>query len=314
MKHTDSRTVSLGAIVTRLACAAGLALAASAVRGEPAAPSHPPLKERWFFSCGYGCNTQDIAKIKSLVDTAAAHGLNGMVLSSFSFDAVTRWKEQDVARLKKLAAYCAQKKVELIPCGFSVGYGGGALGHDRSFAAALPATLALTARGGKLVPAEGTNLLSNGDFEAHAGDRFKGYAFHDGPGKVSFADTVAASGKTSIRFENFGADEHGHGRIMQKVAVRPGRAYRFTFKIKTLDLQPVRALQAEVLANGRCLAEAHPDVKPTQDWSEWSLEFINAEEKEVLVYAGIWGGKSGTFWLDDFTFCEIGRASCRERV
>lgn len=273
----------------------------------PAAAAHAQLKERWFFVCGYGSNTQDVETIKSLVDTGAAHGLNGMVLSSFPFDAVTRWKEQDVARLREIAARCAEKNVELIPAGFSVGYGGGALGYDRNFAAALPATLALTAQHGKLVPAPGTNLLANGDLEAHDGDRFKGFAFHDAPGRVSFADaTAAASGKAAIRFENFGADPHGHGRIMQKVAVRPGRAYRFTFKLKTQELQPVGGLQAEVLANGRCLAEAHPNVRPTQDWSEWSLEFINADEREVAVYVGIWGGKSGRFWLDDFRFFEGG--------
>jgi hypothetical protein len=293
--------------VSRLACAAGLLLSACTARSQEAPDrAGRALKNRWFFACGYGCTREGVEALKALVDTGAAHGLNGMVLSSFSLDTVTRWKETEVALLRELAAHCEAKRVELIPCGFSVGYGGGALGHDRSFAAALPVTLALTARSGKLVPAPGANLLANGDLEAHDGDRFARFAFHDEPGKVSFADPQAASGKASIRFEGFGASPHGHGRIMQKVAVRPGRAYRLTFKIRTRDLVPTSGLKAMVLAKGRSLAEAQPGVQATQEWCERSLDFINSDEKEVSVYAGIWEGRSGAFWLDDVRFFECG--------
>lgn len=288
-----------------LGFAGGLLLAPAASRGDPAVDR---LSERWFFACGYGCNRADVTAVESLVDTAASHGLNGMVLS-FPFDSITRWNAQEVELLKELAGHCAEKRVELIPMGLSVGYGGGALGFDRNFAAALPASLALTAQDGKLVPARSADLLKNGDLEEHAGDRFAGYAFHDKPGAVSFADAHAASGKTSIRFEGFGADPHGHGRIMQKIAVKPGRAYRFTFKLKTQDLQPVSGLQAQVLANGDSVASLSPHAQTTQDWTEYALDYINKNETNVAVYAGIWGGKTGTFWLDDLKFFAFGDLS-----
>lgn len=272
-------------------------------------PADMRLKYRWFFSFGYGRNREDVEKIKSLIDIGAAHGLNGMVLSSFGLDSITRWNENDISLLKEIADYCVEKGIELIPTGFSVGYGGGALGHDRSFAAALPAAISLKVEGGKIVPAAAENLLENGDLEEHADDRFEGYAFTDQPGEVSFADTLAVSGKSSIRFENFGANEHGHGRIMQKVAVAPGRTYRFSFKIKTRDLEPVSGLKAMVHAEGRSLASLSLTVKPTQDWTDVTLDYINASEEEVGLYAGIWGGKSGKFWLDDLRFYEYGTLS-----
>lgn len=262
------------------------------------------LHQRWFFSFGYGRRRTDVDQIKSLVDTGAAHGLNGMVLSSFGLDSITRWYEQDTALLQEIHAHCRQRNVELIPTGFSVGYGGGALGHDRNFAAALPTSIMLEARGGKLRPVFGDNLLKNGDLEAHTHGRFSGFSFHDQPGTITFVDTVAAAGKTSIRFQNLEANAHGHGRIMQVVAVKPQRPYRFSFKIKTRDLQPIGGIKAMVLRESGTLATLNPTLKSTQSWTEVSLDFLNHSETEVKVYAGIWGGEMGTFWLDDLRFCE----------
>jgi len=267
------------------------------------------LENRWFFSFGYGRNRKDVEKIKSLIDVAAGRGLNGMVLSSFGLDSVTRWKEKDVALLKEVAEYCDRKNIELIPTGFSAGYGGGALGHNRSFAAGLPTTLALSVRNGRLVVDSSRNLLVNGDLEAHKSNRFKGYGFHDKPGVVSFADSRSASGKSSIRFEGFGKFQHGHGRINQKIAVAPRRTYRLTFKIRTDGLKPVSGLKAMVYSEGESLASIQPNVKPTQDWTRISLEYINTDRKAVVIYIGIWGGKSGKFWVDDIRFSQSGDLS-----
>jgi hypothetical protein len=282
----------------------------SACLGQPLkSNAQEPLKDRWFFSFGYGRNAADVKKIKSLIDIGAAHGLNGMVLSSFGLDSITRWKERDIALLKEVAAYCEEKQIELIPTGFSVGYGGGALGHDRNFAAALPTRISLTVKEGKIIPITTTNMLKNGDLEQHSNQRFAGFAFHDQPGEVSFPDTVAASGKSAIRFTHFGQFEHGHGRIMQTVAVRPGHSYRFSFKLKTQALEPISGLNAMVMANGRSLANVRPRLNTTQDWTEVILDYINKDETEIKIYTGIWQGTAGTFWIDDLRFYEYGSLS-----
>jgi hypothetical protein len=263
------------------------------------------LASRWFFAFGHQRNQQGAEQIKALIDIAAAHGLNGMVLSSFGLDSVSRWSETDIALLKELVHYSAQRRIEVIPTGFSVGYGGGALGHDINFAAALPTILSLKAQGGKIIPDTSMNLLRNGDLEAHDNHVFAGYAFHDQPGQISFADSTNATvGKSSIRFEGFGATPHGHGRIMQRVTVQSDRSYHFRFQLKTQDLHPVTGIKAVILRDGREVASVHPGVKSTQDWTEVTLDFISTTGGEVGVYAGIWGGESGKFWLDDFQFSE----------
>ena len=311
------REVALVGLTAATAIVCLLAWAAPpAQAGRRGMPEGAMLQRRWFFCFGYGRNRQDVDEIKSLIRTAADHGLNGMVLSSFGLDGITLWSEKDFALLREVQDVCREEGIELVPTGFSVGYGGAALGHDPNFAAALPVSIRLEARGGKAVPVAGGDLLINGDLEQHEGGRFLGYAFHDRPGEISFVDTaVASSGGTSVRFENFGASEYGHGRIMQKVAVEPGRSYRFTLKIKTQGLDPVSAVQALALSEGSTLASVRPTLQPTQDWTEVALDFITTGETEVNVYAGVWEGRSGRFWLDDLQvreYCSLADIVRRE--
>ena len=265
------------------------------------------LSRKWFFCFGYQRTRADVDTIKSLVETAAAHGLNGMVLSSFGLDRVTSWTSEDVALLREVDALCREKGVELIPTGFSVGYGS-ALWHDRNFAAALPVSMSVVARSGRLVTAtSGQNLIKNGDLEEHKDGRFAQYRFHDRPGDVTFVDAEATGdGTACIRFENLAVTEPGHGRIMQEVALKPGCAYRLSVRIKTRDLAPVAGLKLLVLKQQGQLTSKPIAVESTQDWTETAVEFLNFAATGVRVYAGIWGGKSGTFWLDDFQLREHG--------
>ena len=158
----------------------------------------------------------------------------------------------------------------------------------------------------RLVP-DGSAKMANPSFEEVWKNRFKGYAFHDQPGVVSFADTtVKHSGKTSLRMENFTANPHGHGRVMQEIRVRPHRCYRVSLWVKTEDLRPVRAFQIMALANGRDLAPRQFEVRSTADWQKLSMLVNSLDFDSIMLYAGVWGGKSGRFWLDDFSIEEVG--------
>lgn len=131
------------------ACFGALLLCACALAapGQDAAQ----LPYRWVFSFGYGRNRRDVDRIKGLIDTAAAHGLNGMVLFSFGLDRVTPWRDKDIALLKEIAAHCDRKGIELIPTGCSLGYSGDARGqrHPRRLLSRRDAGLVV---GGVLLP------------------------------------------------------------------------------------------------------------------------------------------------------------------
>ena len=153
------RGLTLVVLAAVLAGACLLAVAASAGEATLARPGAVP-ERRWFFSFGYLRNRADVETIKSLIRTAADHGLNGIVLSSFGFDAITTWTEEDHAFLREIDALCKEKGIELIPTGFSAGYGGRAPGHDPNWAAALPETITLQAAGGQARPVSARDSLA----------------------------------------------------------------------------------------------------------------------------------------------------------
>jgi Carbohydrate binding domain len=272
---------------------------------QPQLKASKQLPNRWVFCFGYGRRSSNIPLIKEIVDTSSKTGLNGIILSSWGFDSITRWSRKDLELLRQVQAFCAAGQIELIPTGFSAGYGGGALGYNRSFSAALPVTVNLIVRKNRVIPVAGKNLFLNGNLEQYKRNRFSNFRFHDNPGNISFVDQkVFGSGKTSIRFENFGSGKHGHGRIMQEVKVQPGKSYRFSLKVKTRELKPASAFKLLVLADGKTVASLQPGLKSTGDWTEIELEILDAKKAQLKFYAGVWGGKSGAFWLDDFQLRE----------
>ena len=149
--------------------------------------------------------------------------------------------------------------------------------------------------------------LVNGGFEEFTRNQFNGFRFHDQPGEISFVDTeVKHGGEASLRLENFTANPHGHGRVMQEVRVQPHRCYRISVWVKTEGLEPADAFKIQVLAGNRTLAPRDFDVPPTGDWRKLTMLFNSLDFETVRLYAGVWGGQAGKFWLDDWTLEEVG--------
>jgi len=264
---------------------------------------------RWVYVSRSLRSDSDVTDIRSIVTTASEHGLNGMVLAA-GLDRLDLQPADYLRRLDQVKQICKQHGMEIIPIVFSAGYGGSVLAYDRNLAAGIPVTDALfvVENGrGHLAPDPSVNI-ANGGFEQHTGNRFAGYAFHDKPGEVSFADEqVARSGKASLRFENFGKYEHGHARVMQEVAVRPHRRYRLSCWVKTEQLEPADRFGMLVLSSdGRNLAPWDPGVPSTAEWRQVVMGFNSLSYDKVRIYAGAWGGKSGRFWLDDLQIDEVG--------
>ena len=199
---------------------------------------------------------QTLSRSTSFLNRRARHGINGAVLSA-GLDALSRRSPDYFRRLGEVEKTCNRLKLELIPAIFSVGYGSPALGFNRMLAEGIPvidAPFLVKGSQARLVP-DASVKLANPSFEEVSGNRFKGYNFHDQPGEISFADTaIKHSGNTSLRMENFSANPHGHGRVMQEIHVRPHRCYRMSVWVKTEDLQPAGAFRMLALANGRELA------------------------------------------------------------
>lgn len=264
---------------------------------------------RWVYVSRSLHRDSDVADIKGIVKTASEHGLNGMVLAA-GLDRLDRQPQHYFARLEQVKHICRQYNIEIIPLIFSVGYGGSVLAQDRNLAAGIPVMDALfVVENGQahLLPEPAVNVL-NSDFEKYDGNRFTGYRFHDRPGEVSFVDkSFFRSGKASLRFENFGKYEHGHARVMQELKVWPHRCYRLSCWVKTEQLEPKGSFRLSVLSpDGRNLAPYDPGVPSKTDWRKVVMGFNSLNYDSVRVYAGVWGGKSGRFWIDDIKVEEVG--------
>jgi hypothetical protein len=272
---------------------------------------------RWVYCTRSLRSDAEVDQIREILRTAAAHGINGMVLSA-GLDRLERQKPDYIERIRKVKAICDELHIELIPQIFSAGYGSGVLAFDRNLAEGLPVSGApfVVHNGEARVEPDAAVRIANGGFEESRENRVPGYALVEQPGTIAFVDTkVFHGGTASLRLENFTANEHGHGRVMQQVQVKPHRLYRFTCWVKTDALTPSRAFRIQVLAKdgGRTIAPVDLDVPATSDWRQVTLGFNSLGAESVRIYTGVWGAKSGRFWLDDLRIEEMGPANVLRR-
>lgn len=290
-----------------LVCLCGLAFRSGAAQ---------PYADRfvWIFGWGLG-KDNDVAEITRVLESAGQHGFNGAVMSP-GLDSLCQQSADYFRRLGEVKQACEKNRLELIPALFSIGYGGGVLAHDRNLAEGLPVEGApFVAQAGEahFVPSQSVQII-NGGFEEHTGNAFKGFDFLDQPGEISFVDTeVKHGGKASVRLEHFTANPHGHGRVMQTVKVLPRRCYRLTLWVKTEGLQPANAFRVMALAENRELAPREFSLTPTGDWRKLTMLFNSLNYEQVRLYAGLWGGKLGKVWLDDWNLEEVGPVNVLRR-
>ena len=261
----------------------------------------------WIFGWSLAKDS-DVAEISEVLDTAARHGIIGAVVS-FGLDTLCKKSPDYFRRLEEVRLACERNHIELIPAVFSVGYGGSVLAHNQNLAEGVPVEDAVFVAGkgeARFLPDASVRLV-NGGFEKFTRQRLDGLNLQDQPDEVSFVDTqVVHSGKASLRLENFTSNPHGHGRMMQEVRVVPHRSYRVSVWVKTDGLVPPDAFRVQALAGSRALAPRTFDLPPTGDWRKLTLLFNSRNFSSVRLYAGLWGGKKGRVWLDDWTIEEAG--------
>jgi hypothetical protein len=268
-----------------------------------------PYEDRFVWIFGWNLSRDsDVKEIARIFETAGKHGLNGAVVS-FGLDTLCKRSPDYFRRLDQIRDAAKRNRLELIPAIFSVGYGGSVLSHDRQLAEGLSVEDALfQVKGGEArLLADDSVRFVNGGFEQFSRNQFQGFRFHDQPGEISFPDTETKhGGTTSLRMENFAVNPHGHGRVMQEVRVQPQRCYRVSVWLKTEGLEPAGAFKIQVLAGSRTLAPHDFSVSASGDWRKLTMLFNSLEFEQVRLYAGVWGGRAGRFWLDDFTLEEVG--------
>jgi len=272
------------------------------------------LPYRWVYLSTNLLPDENLPQAEALMRRAAKDGYTGIVLADYKFNILDRMDDRYFQHVAAIKALAKELKLELIPCVFPIGYSDGLLQHDPNLIEAMPVKDSVFAvQGGKadLVP-DPDAAIKNGGFEEAQGEKATGWDLQDSPGIGSFIDRqITHSGSASLRLENIGqADpQYGHGRIAQKVILKPFRYYRLSFWMKTCGFDTPGDVNVAILPpdpTERSLAYPGLGVKSDQDWTLHQALFNSQNNREAMLYIGVWGGKHGALWIDDVKLEEIG--------
>ncbi|MCE5272078.1 hypothetical protein LLH00_12450 [bacterium] len=270
---------------------------------------------RWVFASRSLGRDSDVDSLRSLIQVAAAHGLNGLVLTA-GLDRLDLNGPDYFRRLDEVKEACRSNKIEIIPVIFSAGYGEAVLAHNPNLCEGLPVRDALfVVRGTRAVHVpDPAPTVVNGGFEVFRGDSVAGFDCRVDNGAAIAPDReIKASGKASLRFDSLDRKE-GQAVVSQKIAVRPQHVYRVRLKLRTEGLAPARRFQIEVYGGERKLNYYDPALPADNDWREVVLAFNSWDCDTVRVVLGVpWGRVKGRFWVDDLRVEEVGLTNILRR-
>jgi hypothetical protein len=278
------------------------------VLNRPTLADEPRYDRRWVWVMTNLMVEKEADRVVALIERAGRAGYNGVVIADYKFNFLDRMPRHYFDHAGRVKQAAERAKVEIIPAIFPIGYGNGLLANDPNLAEGMPVESApyVVRRGEAVLEIDPSARLVNGDLEQTKGDLFPGFGYQDGPGKQTFADrTVVHQGKVSCRMENFGSGPVS--RLIQRVKVRPHACYRLSCWARTRDLAPTGAFRLLAIgaSSGHPLTFHEGGLEPTHDWTRVEVVFNTQDQAEVNLYAGLWGGKSGTIWLDDLALEEL---------
>ena len=302
MPRIASRPIMLAVTFTIVA----FAIPVSGAEGESSAGGKV-YPCRWYFNFGKDFyDDASLETIKKRADTAAAHGLNGVVVG---VESLLLWDAARVERLKRFKEYCDERKLEVIPLGFSVGYGSGVATRNPNLCEGLlvkDVLFQVTGRQANVV-SDSPVPPSCGGFENLSGDSAKGFDGQDGPGKCTFIDTqTAKEGSASLRME---LDKSHQIRLIKKLPT-PHKHYVMRFWAKASALTPS--------SFAVCIYDGDQQVsrlnfRPKEDWQKYEISVHTQNDAQTVVYLGVWSGKSGKLWIDGMEIFEPGMVNLLRR-
>lgn len=272
-----------------------------APRPAPATAAEAPagLQKRWLFVWRDMSNPREVDRMIARFPRAKAAGYNGV---AFSYN-VPREKAAELRDAAK------QHGLDLI----AIVMGGS---RDRNYMEGVLAKDAVfVARGGTATLEPDRPRVVNADFEEVEGNRFRGWTLQDDVGVTTFADhEVVHSGKTSLRMESIGKNEHRHCRLSQPIQLQPYRQYHISVWVKTENLVPADP-EVKVLTSDSAHSVSFQTfrVARTQDWRQYHIVFNSLENREARLYLGSWSGREGKVWWDDLSIEEIGLVNVLRR-
>ncbi len=261
-----------------------------------AAGAPPTAPQLWYWHHSYLANDQAGRSSEALIDRAVAAGYTGVALwdSSFSFMSDAFWPAENVARLRRVINYATSKGLKVMAPVAPFGFANDALQANPNWAEAewvLGAQFEVDSSGKRLQFLNSSHGLENPGFESGETSWF---GTHDSG--ISLDNSVAHTGKASAVIRN----AHGNARYRQRIALIPWRQYHLRLFFKSANFRGLS--QLGVLDASDSAAErlnAPIPASGSHDWTQLDFTFNSQTSTSAWLYVGVWGGNSGTLWLDD---------------
>jgi hypothetical protein len=263
-------------------------------------PATPATPELWYWHHSYlsPTSTTEPAASEALIDQAVAAGYTGLAFwdSALTFANRAGWSNTNI---QTVVQYATSKGLKVLANGAPIGYSNDMLNGsaDPNLAEGAKIVGGQFTVGSTLVPVNTLAPLQNAGFE-------QGMTvwFGTGDARTGISTTVAHSGSDSAVI-NGGSS--GNARLTQAMTVTPWRLYHIQLWFKT-DSFSGNTLNAEVLdfttqaSTTLTRMDESPTINtPTQDWTVFDYAFNSRESTQVTLYIGVWGGFTGTVWIDD---------------
>jgi hypothetical protein len=252
--------------------------------------------ELWYWHHSYLTNEKAVESSEALIDRAVAAGYTGVAFwdSSFSFMSDSFWPAENVTRLRKTIQYAASKGLKIMAPVAPFGFANDALQADPNLAEAqrvVGAQFQVDSSGKRLRFINSFRGLANPGFESGETDWF---STHDAG--IAVETGVAHGGHASGVVRN----ARGNARFRQQIAVTPWRQYHLRLFFKSESFRGLAQLGVlDEASSAKERLNAPVPASGTHAWTQLDFTFNSQDSTRVWLYLGIWGGNSGTLWLDD---------------
>jgi hypothetical protein len=268
-------------------------------------PPTPQAPELWYWHHSYlsPTSTTEPAHSIALIDQAAAAGYTGLAFwdSALTFANRPNW---DTSNLGQVIHYAQSKGLKVLAGGGPYGYSNDMLKTDPNLAEGAPIVggqfnVVSSAGGNVLSPVNSQAPIANGGFESG-----KTVWFGTGDARTGVDTTVAHSGTTSAVIHG-SATATDNARFTQAMTLTPWRLYHVQLWYKTQGFSGndfnFEVLDFKTQANVTItrMTETVASGGGDKDWTVFDYSFNSQSSTAVTMYIGIWGGFSGTVWIDD---------------
>ena len=262
--------------------------------------------ELWWYDSTNMQVQANVDALKARMDTAAAAGYTGVVLSDFKLALATYDPSLYTPKLAQVTQYAAQKGLKVTVGSFPFGYSEAVLRYDKNLAEGIAVNgenFTVAPDGKSLIFNPQSPAVNNTSFDLGSGSTsMTGWSLDSG--RAYRDTTIARTGTASLKIAAGG----GRGYGIQTLTVTPNRQVHVSVWVKTQGLSNtdlhIKLYDATKARQRDFTYDAFP-VQSTQGWTQYDIVANTNSSTQLQLRLGTWGNSTGTAWFDDVQVQEV---------